>query len=130
MDSNKRYQIRGNNKPLFEYKNELKIDCDAFRVVDWDMLAQLIYSKGFRFGHVIGVGSGGLLLQRFLTKYKRAELYYKMLVVADVYTTGFNLINAAEPYTGHYEIEGVVVFNMGKCPSWVTPMFNLGERFR
>lgn len=131
MDSSKRYQIRGNNKPLFEHRgitSQWKIDCDAFRLVDWETLARIIHEAGFKFKYVVGVPNGGLLLQKLLSKYKDKNSD-KVLIVDDVCTTGLSMENAAAPYVGHYRIEGIVVFNRGKCPSWVTPIFDLNERF-
>lgn len=130
-----RHNIRSNNKTMFELKNftshsglklDWKIDCDALRLKDWEALANII-SKQFKFKTVVGVPTGGLLLQSYLRKYqdKTSDI---TLIVDDVCTTGHSLEQEKAKHSG--KVQGVVIFNRGNCPKWVVPLFDLNKRFK
>lgn len=96
-----------------------KIDCDYLSSGDWKTLAWLI-GNNFRFSHVIGVPTGGTDLAEHLLPYRQKG--YPTLIVDDVLTTGMSMAN----YRKSKKDIGVVVFARGKCPDWITPIFQLG----
>jgi len=98
-----------------------KIDCDA--LTDWDIeTIAFVISEKFKFRAVYGVPTGGIRLSKALEKYRTEG---RFLIVDDVFTTGKTMENAR---TDEDDI-GVVIVARGKCPSWITPVFTLAEKF-
>lgn len=107
-------------------RSSWKIDCDALTGGDWGTLAVMAQEKllkrGLRFSYVIGIPQGGLPFAWELEKYSIPN--YPVLIVDDVLTTG----NSMERMRKHYpDAIGCVVFTRGKCPDWVTPLFQYWE---
>lgn len=106
--------------------SKFKIDCDALTVGDLRCLAYLAYQILPRFGGVVGVPRGGLLLAEALREY--ASPPGPWLVVDDVLTTGASMermrsgLNEANGQT-----LGLVLFARGPCPGWVRVLFPLPE---
>lgn len=121
----------GDKEPLFKLgdftlhsgeKSDFKIDCDALCEADWACLAHIISTK-HKFSNVIGIPEGGLKLARALCQYSlNGE---PTLIVDDVLTTGSSLEEARKQVRG--ESIGAVAFARGKCPAWVTPLFQLRQ---
>ena len=106
-------------------ESDFKIECDELTEEDLETLALLI-SKKYDFCLAIGVPTGGERLAEALAKYENIESS-TVLIVDDVLTTGASM----EEY--HYDIEGrenvgVVIFAIGKCPDWVTPILQMWEQ--
>lgn len=106
-----------------------KLECDTLTDEDWKCIAYLI-SKRFKFGYVKGIPSGGLKLAEALKKYiSNDSVAY--LVVDDVLTTGGSMEEEHNKMCLNGEIQteldifGVVLFARGKCPDWITPIFQM-----
>ncbi len=119
-------------KEFFMHSGEFttfKIECDALTDEDIETVAYLI-SKKFHFRRVQGIAKGGtrlgIALQKYITKDSSISL-----MVDDVLTTGSSMEEArfstwAEYPTGDVVL-GVVIFARGKCPDWITPIFQLWD---
>lgn len=112
-------------------KSRWKIDCDALTDEDIEALALMITEIVHPFGSVEGVPTGGLRLAKALEKYipstNRQNVH---LIVDDVLTTGRSIEEVAESHkglgpAGRPAILGAVIFARGKCPQWVTPLFQM-----
>ncbi len=97
-----------------------KIDCDALTMEDWSCLAEMIFDRVGKFINVEGVPRGGLTLANHLMLY--AYVPGPLLIVDDVLTTGESM----ERHRNGRDAIGAVVFARGPCPSWVTPIFQMG----
>ncbi len=98
--------------------SDFKIDCDALTNDDWDCLAYMISAR-YKYDRVVGIPEGGLKLARALRQYSlNGE---PTLIVDDVLTTGNSFEDARSKISE--ESFGVVVFARGKCPDWVTSLF-------
>jgi len=96
-----------------------KIDCDALTEHDWECLAAMAAEIAPPFHSVLGVPRGGFKFASALKKYRRADSDHTLLV-DDVLTTGRSM--------EHWRLRndvGLVVFARGKCPDWVTPLFQM-----
>lgn len=107
-------------------ESNFKIECDALTFVDWDTIAYLIV-KCIPFSEVVGIPRGGLKLSRILKDY--IQWSGPLLIVDDVLTTGKSMEKMKDVYLEQYEndIVGVVLFARGKCPDWITPIFQMNE---
>jgi len=110
--------------------SNFKIECDALSSDDLDTLAYLV-SKRIKFMMVDGVPRGGLKFAEALGKYKSKA--GPVLIVDDVLTTG-NSMNEERQRAANLlglnskeDFKGVVIFARGKCPKWVTPIFQMWE---
>ena len=101
-------------------QSNFKIECDVLTDDDWQTLAVII-SNNFKFSQVIGVPTGGIKLANKLCDFCS---HGPILVVDDVLTTGRHMeeVRANLDRCGKDYI-GVVVFSRGKCPDWITPIF-------
>lgn len=107
-------------------ESNFKIECDSLTFFDWDTIAYLI-AKYIPFSEVAGVPRGGLKLSRSLKEYRQGS--GPLLIVDDVLTTGKSMERMKDVYLEQYEndIVGVVLFARGKCPDWITPIFQMNE---
>lgn len=103
-------------------KSDFKIECDALSNDDWQCLAYLI-SKMVRFRYVWAIPTGANKLGIFLLKYLEDDENLPTLIVDDVFTTGRSMEEARSQMKG--DVIGVVVFSRGKCPNWITPIFQM-----
>ena len=104
-------------------QSDFKIECDALTDEDIKTLAYLI-SKKKEFAYVVGVPTGGLRLATALQRYCDPKHTNKILLVDDVLTTGGAMEEEKKKYEASL-IEGVVIFARGKCPDWITPVFQM-----
>lgn len=102
-------------------QSDFKIECDALTDEDLECLAYLV-SKRFDFFRVKGVPTGGERFAQKLEMYESDESE-NILLVDDVLTTGNSMEDCKKQSLG--EIKGVVIFARGKCPAWVTPIFQM-----
>ena len=102
-----------------------KIECDALTSDDWEALALMAAEILPPFGFVCGVPRGGIPFAKALNKYV-SEGSRLTLIAEDVVTTGESLLNFREQLGEH--VVGVCVFARGKCPEWVTPLFQMPGR--
>jgi orotate phosphoribosyltransferase len=101
-----------------------KIDCDALDDEDLRVLALLIYEDVGTFGYVEGVPTGGTRLAEKLQQF--ASMYSeKLVIVDDVCTTGRSM----EEQRAGRDAYGYTIFARGKCPSWVTPLFQMSPHY-
>jgi orotate phosphoribosyltransferase len=124
--------------PLFRYGNftlasgatsSWKIDCDALTPEDWDALAAMAASILPPFGYVEGVPTGGIPFAKALGKYVNPDSL-TLLIAEDVLTTGGSMErfrNGLIEGTCDPPTIGIVVFARGRCPNWVTPLFQMPE---
>lgn len=103
----------------------LKIECDALRESDWAALAYIITSK-FIFRDVVGIPTGGLLLQEALRPYATHSDEHPLLLVDDVLTTGGSMERMREKLIAP-DIIGVVVFARNPPPAWIHPIFQMWQ---
>lgn len=98
-----------------------KIECDALGLSDWECLAYMVAERVRPFVAVEGVPQGGLILAKCLNKY--ITRCSSLLIVDDVLTTGSSM-----EYQRNGRIaQGAVIFARRECPSWVTPIFQMGK---
>ncbi len=103
--------------------SDFKIECDDLTYRDIETLAYLI-SKRLKFFSVFGVPNGGLKIAKVLEPYRSTDSHFPVLVVDDVLTTG----NSMNQFVIDHHIKnpiGVVLFSRGKCPDWITPIFQM-----
>lgn len=101
-----------------------KIECDALSDADIETITAMI-ARRFLFRQAIGIPRGGLRLARALQMYRLPG--HPILIIDDVFTTGKSM-QAARKDLGNNTI-GVVIFARGKCPDWITPIFQLTDGF-
>ena len=106
--------------------SDFKIECDALTDEDWECLAYLI-SKRLDFRLAVSVPTGGDKLAKALNKYCRAHIDYPVLLCDDVLTTGKSMEKRMEGLLNSDDTIGVVVFARGKCPGWITPLFQMWD---
>lgn len=104
-----------------------KIECDVLMDEDIKTLAAIIVPRIQKFSNVYGIPNGGVRLANELLNYRRSDCG-GLLIVDDVYTTGKSMREAREKFSG-CQTKGVVIFARGKCPEWITPIFQLNEIF-
>lgn len=105
--------------------SDFKIECDDLSYSDVECLCYLI-SKRFKFFSVFGVPSGGEKFANCLKQYCTTNPEDPTLVIDDVLTTGRSMIDFI--MANNIPLDktiGVVIFARGKCPEWVTPVFQL-----
>lgn len=102
---------------------DFKIDCDALTGSDIETLARIVAQKHV-FSEVIGVPRGGLRLAAALEQYRMTTGC--LLIVDDVLTTGTSMEEACAQYSRD-DVEGVVIFARGLCPTWIKPIFQLED---
>ena len=107
----------------------LKIDCDSLADTDWEALAYLAQRALPPFSEAVGVPTGGEKFAKALNYYARPKLCEDFLgvIADDVLTTGRSIREHGRIISKNGEIRclGVVAFARGRCPSWVTPIFQL-----
>lgn len=103
-------------------KSDWKLECDALSDEDIYTLAHLI-AKRMVFREVVGVPSGGVRLAKALERYKIDNRGLSTLIVDDVLTSGGSMEEFRKTIKGHSI--GVVIFARGKCPEWISPLFQM-----
>lgn len=101
-------------------KSNLLIDCDKLNSGDIYAFAQMIASR-VKFKDVVSVPRGGDRLARELALYPRDRESGVTLIVDDVLTTGASMEEVKANIGG--KVVGIVIFARGRCPDWVTPVF-------
>jgi orotate phosphoribosyltransferase len=104
-------------------RSRWKIACDALTTDDWKTLAMMAAEILPPFGRVEAVPRGGLLFAISLNKYINPDSSV-LLICEDVVTTG----GSVERIRDGRDAIGVCVFARGPVPSWVTPLFQMGNR--
>jgi len=117
-------QIKLNSGQLSDFK----IECDSLTVEDWECLAYLI-SKRLQFRSVLSVPKGGDKLASYLSGYCQDNKALPLLICDDVLTTG-NSMEKVKEQIGQDNIIGVVIFSRGKCPKWITPIFQMWKTLK
>ena len=109
-------------------KSQRKIECDALTQEDWDALAAMAVEFLPPFSVTVGVPRGGIPFAQALQPYQTLEAS-TILVCEDVVTTGGSIAQyrkqLEEVYPNPFKYLGVCVFARGKCPDWVTPLFQM-----
>jgi orotate phosphoribosyltransferase len=100
------------------------MNCDALTVADWEALAAyVVHIMRIEFSMVVGVPRGGL---RFAEALKPYQGKGPLLIADDVCTTGASLEEYRKKWwVGGMDINGVVLYARGPCPSWVSPIWRL-----
>jgi orotate phosphoribosyltransferase len=115
-------------------KSWWRIDCDSFTDSEIELLAKMIRHRNGAFHQVrypeSHPGSFVHKLSTALQRYKSDFVGrgFSVLVVDDVLTTGASVEEIKEQAIKEIALEGVevwgvVIFARGKCPDWVTPIF-------
>lgn len=102
-------------------KSSWKIDCDALTDSDICALGFMMSEILPPFYDVYGIPSGGKRIAKELWTYHRSPTG-RMLIVDDVFTTGASMEAARKQFPGAI---GAVIFSRGKCPEWITPLFQV-----
>jgi hypoxanthine phosphoribosyltransferase len=111
-----------------------KIKAHKFSPAVVEVFAKLIKNR-IGFTDVIGIPTGGLPLAQALEKYRVRRdqpgitVTPTLLIVDDVYTTGFSMeearVDAAR--SGKFKfskIRGAVMFTRDRLPNWIYPVFS------
>jgi orotate phosphoribosyltransferase len=108
-------------------KSDFKIECDVLTDADIETLARLIGQK-YEFNVAIGIPTGGTRLAHALQKYSDKSSK-TVLLVDDVLTTGMSMerMRLELGLQGVKYLTAIVIFARGKCPDWITPMFQMWE---
>lgn len=112
--------------------SDWRINCDDLTDTDIGVLAKLAATTVGDFHYVVcpesHTGSAAPKLRDALRKYAnpRPDGQPVMLIVDDVCTTG-NSMNEVLTHHGRYyrATKGLVLFARGKCPDWITPLFQM-----
>lgn len=109
-----------------------KIKCEYLNSLDIDCFAQLI-ARRVKFRNVYGIPRGGSVLANALRDYTN-HWATKILIVDDVLTTGGSMEEFREHLLNEgvedkENIQGVVLFARGPCPSWVTQVLSTNPFF-
>lgn len=105
--------------------SDFKIECDALTDEDLECLAYLVGQK-IKFSSVVGVPKGGVRFAKKLQQYAMGSFEgHPFLIVDDVLTTGGSIEEFKKRFGCSNGIIGVVIFSRGKCPEWITPIFQL-----
>ena len=103
-------------------KSDWKLECDALTDEDIYTLAHLI-AKRMVFREVVGVPTGGERLAKALERYKIDNRGLPILIVDDVLTSGGSMEEFRKTIP-EFTI-GVVIFSRGKCPDWISSLFQM-----
>lgn len=111
-------------------KSWFLIDSNALTDGDIEFLAEFIVKelKIDNFEVAVGIPRGGTRLAETLNdKYAGRGPMNHVLIIDDVCTTGDSLEEYKKELEDHGDtiIGGVVIFNRGNCPNWVTPIFQM-----
>jgi hypothetical protein len=126
-------------------KSNWKIECDALTPADWEGLAAMAAEVLPSFQEVEGVPRGGHPFEEALRPY--AWKYHHggdkgrgtLLFAEDVVTTGGSIERFRDERLETFarlgredgknylpsKVIGVCVFARGKCPDWITPLFQM-----
>ena len=107
--------------------SNMKIECDALSLVDWNTLAGFVHAKMW-WGEVIGIPRGGVPFALALDQYT-TDMSDTILIVDDVLTSGGSMERMREQVIeergNDLPIKGVVAFARNPCPDWIRPVFQL-----
>lgn len=112
-------------------KSKWKLECDALTPNDWEGLAQIASELLPPFALTLGVPRGGIPFAQALNKFATGSIEHPVLICEDVVTTGGSIERYRDQLTtqtnkaGGDKYIGVTVFARGKCPSWITPLFQM-----
>jgi orotate phosphoribosyltransferase len=103
-----------------------KIECDALSDSDIEALATLLAWCTPEFSSVEGVPRGGLRIAKAL-EYHITPGVRRHLIVDDVLTTGASMKELCYQRLAEHKgnITGAVIFARGRCPAWITPLFQM-----
>lgn len=98
-----------------------KIECDMLTQNDWESLARLAVEFLPPFGQVEGVPRGGLMFADALAPFI-SEGSTTLLIADDVWVSGKSM---TEWKADRPNCIGIVAFNRGHLPWWVSGIFNM-----
>lgn len=104
-----------------------KIECDALTADDWACVAKMVAAK-IKFSEVFGVERGGIPFSTALVCGDHCSKAGPLLLVDDVLSTGASMEQKklwAQHLMPQRRIIGVVLFSLGPCPNWITPIFEM-----
>lgn len=119
-------------------KSWWRIDCDSLTDSEIELFAKLIRERNGNFNIATypksHPGSCVPKLAAALQKYTEPKFYDNpiILIIDDVLTTGSSMEEVKTLQNKYFqertmvpEIYGVVLFARGKCPDWITPIFQM-----
>lgn len=110
--------------------SRFKIDCDHLSDEDVEALADRAAELAGGFAFAIGVPTGGERLAQALNRRHRLNGATTLLLVDDVLTTGGSMERMKALFAPHVRIKGLVLFARGRCPEWITPLFQMAAEER
>ena len=104
-----------------------KIECEGLSYLEWFTISKMIMEVTLPFRKAVGIPEGGIKLANLLNEHATENMNDPICIVDDVLTTGNSMEDFLEKYRqkNPYDYIGWVVFARGKCPNWVTALFQM-----
>jgi orotate phosphoribosyltransferase len=109
--------------------SKYRINCERLTDEDIAMVAHRLGAMLPRFGQIVAIPEGGIRLGTALVPYI-IEGHVAALIVDDVWTTGFSMLEARKAVLQEapkIDVWGTVIFKRGTAPlpSWVVPFADI-----
>ena len=104
-----------------------KIEMNALSDPEWFTISKMILELSPPFKEAIGIPTGGTKLGSLLNAHGTGKRKDPICIVDDVLTTGnsMNEFMTKRSWRNPTKYIGWVVFARGKCPNWVTALFQM-----
>lgn len=110
---------------------KFKIECDSLAFEDIRVFTKIITGNfTYKSVDMPETGCSPLQLLKHVLELKTSkDGEFDVLIIDDVFTTGNSMEDVKKRHKGK-NIIGVVLFSRGKCPKWITPIFELNDFFQ
>ena len=104
-----------------------KIEMNALSDPEWFTISKMILELSPPFKEAIGIPTGGTKLGSLLNAHGTGKRKDPICIVDDVLTTGNSMkeFMTKRSWRNPTKYIGWVVFARGKCPNWVTALFQM-----